>query len=97
MSWREKLRPASFRGVPFFVDDTSTSTGRKIQLHEYPKRDLPYSEDLGKVSKSYAIRAFVVGEDCFEQRDALLDALEQEGSGTLVHPTLGTINVKAGS
>lgn len=97
MSWREKLRPASFRGVPFFVDDTSTSTGRKIQLHEYPKRDLPYSEDLGKVSKSYAIRAFVVGEDCFEQRDALLDALEQEGGGTLVHPTLGTINVKAGA
>ena len=97
MTWRTKLRPASFRGVRFFVDDTSTTTGRKIQLHEYPKRDLPFGEDMGKVSKVYNIRAFVVGPDCFDQRDALLDALEQEGSGTLVHPTLGTINVKAGA
>lgn len=97
MSWREKLRPASFRGVRFFVDETSTSTGRKIQLHEYPKRDLPFGEDMGKVSKSYSMRAFVVGSDCIEQRDALLDALEQEGSGTLVHPTLGTLTVKAGA
>lgn len=96
MSWRERLRPASFRGVPFFVDDTSTSTGRKIQLHEYPKKDIPYTEDLGKVSKSYSIRAFVIGEDCFDQRDALLDALEQSGPGTLIHPTLGTITVQAG-
>ena len=97
MSWREKLRPASFRGVSFFVDETSTSTGRKIQLHEYPKRDLPFSEDMGKVSKFYSMRAFVIGPDCLAQRDALLEALEQAGSGTLVHPSLGTITVKAGA
>lgn len=44
--WRDRLRDASFRGVPFSVDDDDASFGRRVQLHEYPKRDKPYTEDL---------------------------------------------------
>ena len=49
MSWREKLRPASFRGVRFFVDDTSTSTGRKIQLQQ--RRSQPLQGRLSSDSR----------------------------------------------
>ena len=47
-SWREDLRPASFRGVPFLVDESHVVIGRRVVLHEYPLRDKPYAEDLGK-------------------------------------------------
>ena len=44
----ENLRPASFRGVAFEVGSHSESGGRRVELHEYPLRDAPYAEDLGK-------------------------------------------------
>ncbi|MCR8932752.1 MULTISPECIES: DNA circularization protein [Pseudomonas] len=95
MNWRDRLLPASFRGVGFWIDQAKTPVGRKGQLHEYPQRDLPYFEDLGQQAKIHDITAFIVGADCLEQRDKLLKALEA-GSGELVHPWLGRLQVKVG-
>ena len=95
MNWRDRLLPASFRGVGFWIDQAKTPVGRKGQLHEYPQRDLPYFEDLGQQAKTHDITAFIIGADCLEQRDKLLKALEQ-GSGELVHPWLGRLQVKVG-
>lgn len=95
MSWRDRLMPASFRGVGFWVDQAKTPVGKKGQLHEYPQRDLPYFEVLGQQSKIHDLTAFIVGPDCLEQRDTLLKALEQ-GSGELLHPWLGRLQVKVG-
>lgn len=33
--WREKLLEASFRGVPFKVEEESAGTGRRVETHEY--------------------------------------------------------------
>lgn len=95
MNWRDRLLPASFRGVGFWIDQAKTPVGRKGQLHEYPQRDLPFFEDLGQQAKTHDLTAFIVGADCLEQRDKLLKALEQ-GSGELVHPWLGRLQVKVG-
>lgn len=95
MNWRDRLLPASFRGVGFWIDHAKTSVGRKGQLHEYPQRDLPFFEDLGQQAKTHDLTAFIIGADCLEQRDKLLQALEQ-GSGELVHPWLGRLQVKVG-
>lgn len=92
-SWRDKLRPASFRGIPFEVDANEFQGGRATVTHEYPGRDEPYVEDLGKLPQSFAVEGYVVGDDFLEKRDALVDALEKEGSGTLVHPYYGTLEV----
>jgi prophage DNA circulation protein len=64
-------------------------------LHEYPQRDLPFFEDLGQQAKTHDVTAFIIGADCLEQRDKLLKALEA-GSGELVHPWLGRLQVKVG-
>jgi prophage DNA circulation protein len=64
-------------------------------LHEYPQRDLPFFEDLGQQAKTHDITAFIIGADCLEQRDKLLKALEA-GSGELVHPWLGRLQVRVG-
>ncbi|WP_191485377.1 DNA circularization protein [Pseudomonas sp. FEN] len=94
--WRDRLLPASFRGVPFWVDVAKTPVGQKGQLHEYPQRDQPFFEGLGQQAKIHDLTAFIVGADCLEQRDSLLKALE-EGSGELVHPWLGRMQVKVGA
>jgi prophage DNA circulation protein len=95
MNWRDRLLPASFRGVGFWIDQAKTPVGRKGQLHEYPQRDLPYFEDLGQQARIHDITAFIIGADCLEQRDKLLKALEA-GNGELVHPWLGRLQVKVG-
>ncbi|WP_172951485.1 DNA circularization protein, partial [Escherichia coli] len=91
--WRDRLQDASFRGVPFKVEEESAGTGRRVETHEYPNRDKPYTEDLGKITFRPSITAYVVGDDCFDQRDRLIDALNKPGPGTLVHPTYGELKV----
>jgi prophage DNA circulation protein len=95
-TWRESLLPASFRGIRFVIDSSSVPVGRKGQLHEYPQRDEPFFEVLGKQAQVHKLTAFVIGDDCFERRDQLLEALEKEGAGELVHPWLGRMQVEAG-
>lgn len=103
MSWREELRRvqfagramigASFRGVPFFVESTERSGGRRTVSHEFPQRDTPYVEDLGRRAGTHRFDGYVIGDDYIAQRDALQEALEsQAGPGELVHPSYGTIS-----
>lgn len=95
-TWRDDLLPASFRGVSFLIEQAAVPVGRKGQLHEYPQRDEPFFESLGKQSQVHKVSAFVIGDDCFERRDKLLEALEKQGPGELVHPWLGRMQVDVG-
>lgn len=88
-----QLQNASFRGVPFQVNAADVEVGRRVQVHEYPQRDMPYTEDLGRATRAFTVEAFVVGQDYIAQANALIAAAEQEGPGTLVHPWLGSMQV----
>lgn len=88
-NWKQRLLPASFRGAAFHVDVSTQSSGRRTVLHEFAKRDEPYSEDMGRRARRFTIAAYVIGDDYFDLRDALMLAMETDGSGTLVHPYLG--------
>lgn len=90
MSWRENLREASFRGVPFKVSSHDSETsGRRVHLHEYPGRDRPYPEDLGLKTREFTMQAYVLGADYMAARDQVIDACAKAGSGLLMHPYLG--------
>jgi hypothetical protein len=93
MTFFDRLRPASFRGVPFRVSDHAVEGGRRIASTEYPLRDTPYHEDLGLRMRGFTVEAYVIGARWIEERDALMRACEQEGPGELVHPFLGARNV----
>jgi len=93
MSWKEKLQAASFRGVPFSVEDDEGSFGRRVQTHEYPNRDKPWTEDLGRATRRFNISAYLVGDDYLERRDLLIKAIETPGPGTLVHPYYGEMSI----
>lgn len=87
--WRSRLQAASFRGVPFEVEDEEGEFGRRVQVHEYPKRDKPYTEDLGRATRRITINAYLIGDDYPQKRDRLIAAIETEGAATLVHPWYG--------
>lgn len=92
-TWHFSIRPASFRGVPFKVAEDEATFGRRTVPHEYPLRDVPYTEDMGRKVRRYSVSAYVIGSDFMAQRDRLLTALEQGGSGTLIHPFYGSLTV----
>jgi prophage DNA circulation protein len=95
-SWLSKLRPASFRGVPFKVLEGQLKFGRRSVIHEYPFRDTVWVEDLGRAARRIAFTAYIVGDDVIAQRDQLLKVCEEAGAvegGELVHPTLGRMIV----
>lgn len=91
--WAKKYRRASFRGVPFLVKAHEHQTGRRGVTHEYAGRDKPYTEDTGRQAGRFTLDAYVVGDNYFQQRDALIGACEKEGPGELVHPYLGSQEV----
>jgi prophage DNA circulation protein len=100
VSWRDDLQPASLNGVRFGVLGDEARFGRKTVLHEYPMRDKPYAEDLGRAARRISITGFLIedslvygGGSVTAQRDALVAAAETAGPATLVHPTLGRLTV----
>jgi prophage DNA circulation protein len=86
--WQASLQPASYAGVPFFVLDDSLEAGRRVALHQYPFRNTPWAEDLGRRARKFRFTAFLIGDLVIGQRNALLDAIEAPGPGTLIHPSL---------
>ena len=90
------LRQASFRGAKFEVDDVEANGGRRLVKHEYPLRDEPYTEDMGRKAREYSVRAYIVqgrSYSYFDARKDLLKALEGFGPGTLIHPWHGEVKV----
>lgn len=84
--WRDNLRKASFRGVEFEVDGRDLAGGRRLVLHEFPRRDEPYIEDMGRKRRTFTVSAYQFGNGYLEPRDALAEALEKEGLGDYVDP-----------
>lgn len=98
MSWRDNLQPGSFNGAAFHVQRHTESGGRRQLVHQYPRRDDPYTEDRGRQADKFTIDAFVLassiiggsrGDDYFTAREALRRELRKKGPGILVHPYLG--------
>ncbi|RMG60288.1 MAG: hypothetical protein D6717_00360 [Gammaproteobacteria bacterium] len=94
MSWRDNMRRGSIRGVPFSVQTQELEGGRRVARHEYPGRDKPWAEDLGRRARTQTLEIFVLGPDYMAARDALLAALEQPGPADLVHPWLGAMTIQ---
>ena len=96
---RARLLPASFAGVPFYMSHGGGLGGRRLLTHEFPLRDTPYTEDLGRLPRRFRLTAYVVDDaygSYLDYRDALIAACEAPGAATLVHPTFGALSCRAG-
>jgi len=98
LNWRDKIQPASYRGVKFFVIRTETGIGRRNIVHQYPFRNEPYVEDLGLDADQFTVDGYIIASkensyDYFIDRDRLISALSMKGGGELIHPYLGSKTV----
>ncbi|MBT1509403.1 DNA circularization N-terminal domain-containing protein [Bradyrhizobium sp. SRL28] len=105
IAWRGKWMPARFRNAKFHVDSAVRESGRRIVPHEYPKKEVPYAEDMGRRAREFTIRGYIVvyprdvdGDDLKKKdytiaRDALIAALETDGPSELQLPLLGVMQV----
>jgi prophage DNA circulation protein len=86
--WRLQLVPASFAGVQFHVEHQGRSGGRRVVLHEYPKRNTPYAEDMGRSAFRYQVTGYLIGPSYHTGKKALMIALDNSEGGTLMDPYL---------
>ncbi|UQR66219.1 DNA circularization N-terminal domain-containing protein [Bradyrhizobium sp. C-145] len=84
--WRDRYQTATFRGAMFHVETDHRQGGRRTVVHEYPKRNLPYAEDMGRSAIRFTVQGYLIGPDYLYRKDALITALEQDGPGTLRLP-----------
>jgi DNA circularisation protein N-terminus len=83
-----KAKMGKFRGVEFHLTSGSHSGGRRIAVHEYPYRDGPYTEDMGRSSRRFSVSGYITQPDVRDKARRLQNAFEQFGAGPLYEPWL---------
>lgn len=96
--WRDELLPATFAGQQFHCEANSREGGQRIVTHEFPKKDLPYSETMGRRAMEFTIRGYCIAypfdtqqplyqRDYRKPRDLLINVLDAGQPGVLQLPT----------
>jgi hypothetical protein len=94
-AWRNDWVPASFRGQYFHCALNATQGGQRVVTHEFPKKDYPYAEKMGRRAMEFTIRGYIIAyphntvgdplkqRDYRIARDALKQVLDQGNEGLL--------------
>lgn len=84
--WPHTLARASYRGTPFWVESDQIDTGRRLVVHEFPLRDQPYIEDMGRSTNRLNVTAYVASGRADAEERALRAACDAGGPARLVLP-----------
>jgi len=87
------LPEGQFRDAYFFYQDSSGTGGRKTITHEYPNKKERYVEDNGGLEKKFSLNVFTDDNVSYADRDNLIQALDESGIGTLIHPEFDELQV----
>lgn len=93
--WLSAFRPATFRGVPFFVEYENADGGRRVAVSPIAYSSIHVTEDMGGQVRSVSLTAYVAGDRSDADARALMGALDVAGAATLILPMLGPIRVRA--
>jgi prophage DNA circulation protein len=106
MTTGKEFAVGRFRGVPFYIDDGDRSGGRRVASHQFPLRDTPFTQDMGREQRGTTLNIVLVGngvrgdgrryESVEKWCEDLINALEAAGPGKLVHPRLGEVSMQPG-
>jgi len=58
--WRADLQEACFGNAYFYVEANAVESGRRLVVHEFPKKNLPYSEDMGRKAYEFTVRGYCI-------------------------------------
>lgn len=87
------LLEGSFRGVGFAHVTGSDEPGRRIMQFLFPGQDMTAFQDLGQYDGDITVNGLIVGDDYVARANAMRDAFQKAGPGTLISPWLGSIQV----
>ena len=93
-NWIKDLRPASFRGVPFFMEKEGIKFGRAIAVHTFVKSEEHATEDMGRLPREFRLTAYVASDRADAQARSLIEACSTEGRATLVLPFYGPVQAR---
>lgn len=82
---------SSFKGVQFHLESVHNSFDNQINIYEIPGKDKVITENLGQISSTYPVEAYVIGSDSELVRDQLISACRSRTPGILYIPSLGMI------
>lgn len=92
MSVLENTYAASYKGVQFFVDRISSTSGRTKANYLFLNSGRRTSKDLGALPSTFRVTGFTYSQDgdtYAAKRDALRSVLDSELDGIFVHPFAG--------
>ncbi|CVI59543.1 DNA circularization N-terminal domain-containing protein [Agrobacterium leguminum] len=84
--WASTLRPASFRGVRFWVDYEDLTGGKRLARHEYAGGRRTRMEEMGLKTPSFSVTAYLLGDTSDVSATLLSTACTAAGPGRLVLP-----------
>ena len=99
--WKKRIRPASFRGVPFYVEKSELDIGRRTKVWDPTNTDKKWAnynkviiQDIGQRANRFTVTGYIIQSnrnafDYMKDRDKLIEALVKQGEGRLVHPFYG--------
>ena len=58
--WRAALQQAQIGDAYFYCEANAIENGRRIVMHEFPKKNLPYAEDMGRRAFEFTVRGYCI-------------------------------------
>lgn len=92
-NWAKTLRPASFRGVPFHVDDEEVRNFLRQAVHEVPN-GMWRLERLGRGPTELSLTGFVASRTADIEADAVAATFRDDKPGQLVMPMVGPVKAR---
>ena len=94
-NWPQTLRPASFRGVAFYVENEKVSeAGRHVATFEFLKTEDSDTEDMGRKALKLSVAGYLVGDTADSDAQALIAACSKEGEASLILPFMGQLTAR---
>jgi prophage DNA circulation protein len=86
--WTRLLLPASFNGIPFYVEGSDIEAGHRVSTSMVPN-GRHINESFGPSARKFEVEAYLTRETSAAVAEALLSAAELRHKGVLVLPDSG--------
>lgn len=94
MAWADTFFDSSFRGIAFESTQLGETRGKSVVITQSPYSNDAFVSDMGNDARRYSLTAFFGGDDYEVYRDNFIVALDMRGSGELIHPLYGSMQVQ---
>ena len=80
------LALAAFGSAQFYVESDKVETGRRLVVHQFPHRDTPYVEDMGRDANKISVTAYVADAGAEDAATSLRSECDARGPKRLRLP-----------